>query len=71
MTNDLKIHHETPTIGDLVSRYEKGALNLSPTFQRKSVWGDKDRTLLIQSLLGGFPIPAIFLYQRHDGHKLC
>lgn len=71
MTSNLQIRHETLTIADLVSRYEKGALNLSPTFQRKSVWRDKDRNLLIQSLLGGFPIPAIFLYQRHDGHKLC
>jgi hypothetical protein len=71
MTSNLQIRHEALTIADLASRYEKGALNLSPTFQRKSVWRDKDRSLLIQSLLGGFPIPAIFLYQRHDGRKLC
>lgn len=71
MSSNLQIRHETLTIADLVSRYENGALNLSPTFQRKSVWRDKDRALLIQSLLGGFPIPAIFLYRRHDGRKPC
>jgi hypothetical protein len=71
MTNELQIRHETLTIDDLVSRHEKGVLNLSPTFQRKSVWRDRDRHLLIESLLRGFPIPAIFLYKRNDSGKLC
>jgi len=51
--------------------YDKGVLNLSPTFQRKSVWRDRDRHLLIESLLRGFPIPAIFLYQRNEAGRLC
>lgn len=70
MSTPLQISHETLTIADLVGRYEKKALILSPTFQRKSVWKDKDRSLLIKSLLGGFPVPAIFLYRRHDGHQM-
>lgn len=41
-------------------------LNLSPGFQRKSVWKDNDRKKLIDSILRGFPLPAIFLYQRKD-----
>ena len=71
MNSDLSFRHETLTIADLVGRYDKGALNLSPTFQRKSVWRDRDRDLLIKSLLRGFPIPAIFLYQRNDGGRVC
>lgn len=71
MNNDLEFRHDTLTISDLVGRLDKGVLNLSPTFQRKSVWRDRDRDLLIKSLLRGFPIPAIFLYKRNDGGRLC
>lgn len=66
----MDTRHETKTIADLVHSYEKKMLNLSPTFQRKSVWKDRDRQLLVQSLVRGFPIPAIFLYRRNDEGQL-
>jgi len=69
--SELQIRHETLAIADLMARYEKGVLNLSPAFQRKSVWRDRDRNLLIESLLRDFPIPAIFLYQRNEGGRVC
>ncbi|MBK6293005.1 MAG: DUF262 domain-containing protein [Rhodoferax sp.] len=71
MSSELQIRHEQLTIADLMNRHEKKELNLSPTFQRKSVWRDRDRHLLIESLLRGFPIPAIFLYQRNEAGRLC
>ncbi len=71
MNNDFQFRNETMTIADLMARYENGVLNLSPTFQRKSVWRDRDRNLLVESLLRGFPIPAIFLYQRNEGGQVC
>lgn len=71
MNNELQIRHETLTIADLMARYENGVLNLSPTFQRKSVWRDRERSLLVESLLRGFPIPAIFLYERNEGGRVC
>jgi hypothetical protein len=66
----LATQHETKQVADLVHLYERGMLNLSPTFQRQSVWKDKDRELLIQSLIRGFPIPAVFLYRRHEDGQL-
>ena len=71
MNNELQIRHGTLTIADLMARYDNGVLNLSPAFQRKSVWRDRDRSLLVESLLRGFPIPAIFLYQRNEGGRVC
>lgn len=71
MNNELVIRHETHKISDLIGRLKRGELNLSPTFQRKSVWLERDKRLLIESLLRGFPIPAVFLYQRYDGGRLC
>lgn len=66
----MDIRHETKDIADLVHLYEKKMLNLSPTFQRKSVWKDRDRHLLIESILRNFPIPAIFLYRRSENGRL-
>jgi hypothetical protein len=42
-------------------------LNLSPAFQRQSVWTKSDRQLLVRSLLEGVPLPSIYLY-RTVGH---
>ena len=66
------IAHKTTTkcILDLKNLFEGGHLNLEPGFQRKSVWGDRDRAKLIDSILRNFPLPAIFLYKRQDGGRL-
>ena len=59
---------ETKTIKDLENLYEEGLLNLQPGFQRQSVWSERDRAHLIDSILRNYPLPAIFLYRReHDG----
>lgn len=66
----LSYRHQTRTIDDLVSLYEKDQLNLEPGFQRQSVWTEKDRRKLIDSVLRGYPLPAIFLYRREDEGRL-
>lgn len=53
-------------VHELVSLYQSGQLNLSPGFQRQSVWTARDRRQLIESILRCFPLPAIFLYRRVD-----
>lgn len=57
------------TVQDLINLYEKGCLNLQPGFQRSSVWKERDRAKLIDSLLRNYPLPSIFLHRRPvDGH---
>lgn len=56
----------TKTVNDIVHLYRNAQLNLEPAFQRDSVWNLKDRQGLIDSMLRGYPLPAVFLYQRHD-----
>lgn len=59
------------TVGQLAELYVRNKrLELNPAFQRDSVWREKARLLLIDSIMKGYPIPAIFLCVRHDGHKL-
>ncbi|MBH7818011.1 DUF262 domain-containing protein, partial [Clostridioides difficile] len=39
----------------------KGGINLKPFYQREYKFTRKDESLLIESLLGGIPIPVIYL----------
>jgi len=66
----LSKQHETKTIADLVHLYENDMLDLSPAFQRKSVWVLKDRQKLIDTVIRNYPLPAIFLYRNEDGGDL-
>lgn len=74
MSNDLPIKYKsvTSTIEGLLHKYERGTLNLAPSFQRQSVWTDRDRKKLIDSIMRGYPLPAIFLYRRtrEDGELM-
>jgi len=55
-------------VQEFINRYEKGQLKLNPGFQRESVWRDKDRDKLIDSILRNYPLPSIFLHRGRDDH---
>ena len=50
--------------------FRENQINLSPGFQRRSVWTSLDRRRLIQSIVSGYPLPSIFLYQRNVDGRL-
>ncbi len=58
------------SIDQLLLSFRNRQINLSPGFQRKSVWTASDRRRLIQSIVDGYPLPSIFLYQRDHQGKL-
>jgi 5-methylcytosine-specific restriction endonuclease McrA len=58
------------SIDQLLLSFRNGQINLTPGFQRKSVWTLPDRRRLVQSLVEGYPLPSIFLYQRDYNGKL-
>lgn len=58
----------THTLDHFTLLLKNHQVNLNPGFQRKSVWTANDRRRLIQSVLAGYPLPSVFLYQRsHNG----
>jgi hypothetical protein len=63
---DLRYISGEKTVLDLINLYQDGRLNLEPGFQRQSVWTDRDRRHLIDSIIRGYPLPSIFLYKRHE-----
>ncbi|MBN9647707.1 DUF262 domain-containing protein [Terrisporobacter glycolicus] len=55
------------SVGELMSLYECDEINLSPDYQRLFRWSDSQRSDFIESILLGYPIPPIFVYQDSDG----
>ncbi len=55
------------SIGELISLYKEGELDIHPEFQRFFRWKEQQKSKLIESILLGIPIPSIFVSQRPDG----
>ena len=57
-------------ISDFISWQRANSLVLSPSFQRRSVWPKAAKSLLIDTVVRGLPMPIIFLRERTDLHTL-
>ncbi|MGL5063323.1 MAG: DUF262 domain-containing protein, partial [Microcoleus sp.] len=44
--------------------YTRKLLDLEPPYQRRSVWNQEYKDFFIDTVLNGYPAPAIFLYQE-------
>lgn len=55
------------SIGEVLSLYRDGDIDIHPEFQRIFRWNDVQKSGLIESILLGIPIPPIFVSQRPDG----
>lgn len=55
------------SVGELLSIYREGDLDIHPEFQRFFRWTPVQKSRFIESLLLGIPIPSIFVHQRQDG----
>lgn len=44
--------------------YTRHLLDLEPPYQRRSVWNQEYKDFFIDTVLNGYPAPAIFLYQE-------
>lgn len=54
----------TYSINDFLEWEDKKQLQLSPKFQRRSVWTDTARSYLMDTIVRGKPIPKIFIRQQ-------
>lgn len=55
------------SIGEVISMYKDGDIDIHPEFQRFFRWNPFQKTMLIESILLNIPIPPIFVAQRKDG----
>ena len=56
-------------LDQFINYLNEGKINLIPPFQRGHVWKLPTRRKLIQNVVQGRPIPAIFLYREKSGDK--
>ncbi len=58
-------------ISDFIEWNQTGLLDLSPRFQRRSVWTEKAKSFLIDTIIRGKPIPKILITQSlSDGRNI-
>jgi len=51
-------------IADFLEWNNNGLLELSPDFQRRTVWSEKAKSYLIDTIVRGRPIPKILISQK-------
>jgi Protein of unknown function DUF262 len=64
---EIRSDHYSMSIGEWISLYQQGEVEIYPGFQRFFRWSDNQKTKLIESILLGIPIPPILVSQREDG----
>lgn len=64
---EIKTDSYSMSIGELISLYEQGEIDIHPEFQRFFRWSNQQKSTFIESILLGIPIPSIFVSQRDDG----
>lgn len=52
----------------IVRRMNQGSIRLSPDFQRNTVWSNKQKSLLIESLMLNIPIPLFYVSADEEGN---
>lgn len=52
------------TVQDFKDLYDRGLLELSPKFQRRSVWKPQIKSYFLDTLFQGFPSPKIYVRER-------
>jgi hypothetical protein len=58
------------TVSDFLDWQRAGTLRLKPVFQRREVWTPKAKSLLIDTVVKGLPVPIIFLRKNQDLKRL-
>jgi len=64
---EIKTDGYSMSIGEWISIYESGEIDIHPEFQRFFRWSPSQKTRLIESIFLGIPIPQVFVAQRTDG----
>jgi hypothetical protein len=59
-----RIQPGRPTISDLVNDLNSGKYFIDHSYQRRLVWGEKQRVRLIETILMGYPMPEFYLWQQ-------
>lgn len=63
----IKIDKDQYSIYEMKRKYDKGKICMDPSFQRNFVWGIKQMSELVESVIIGIPLPLIYLAESQNG----
>lgn len=66
MFDSVRVSKKDFSVYELHRKYCNGQLILDPVFQRKDVWGSKQKYELIESVLMGLPLPIFYFKQENN-----
>jgi hypothetical protein len=61
-----RVDYESLIISDLLGFHHSKTLNLSPWYQRRSVWSPPQRAYLMNTIFERKPVPSIYIRQQID-----
>lgn len=61
-----RVDYESMLVQDLLNAHTRGELNVSPWYQRRSVWTTAHKSYLINSIFSTMPVPTIYLRHTLD-----
>ncbi|UUL81702.1 DUF262 domain-containing protein [Sphingomonas qomolangmaensis] len=70
MIREWDIKRTTFSLADFLSWQRAGSLELSPSFQRRSVWTKAQKSYFVDTVYRGLPVPIIFVRERTDVETL-
>jgi hypothetical protein len=63
----MKVVPNPMTVGDYVTAVEGKAIRVNDTYQRGGgIWSPRAKSALIETVILGYPMPALFLHQLYD-----
>lgn len=59
------IHTDRTTLSFIVANVRSGVYFVDASFQRRLIWTEKQKIRIIETILMGYPIPEIYLWQQN------
>lgn len=70
LRNTASTENVLMTISDIVKFYERGRININPSYQRNYIWTNEQKTKFIESLLLKYPVPPIITIKTENDNGL-
>lgn len=67
--DNLVVYSRDWTVDTVLSQLRQGNIDVNPKFQRRNAWTDTRRSLLIESLILGIPVPELVLAEERESKK--
>jgi hypothetical protein len=64
----IRVDSRPMSVNQVLDMIDQGDLELQPEFQRRRVWNEQQKCLLIESLLLRIPLPAFYFASDEHGH---